>query len=357
MRSVLLFVICLLGSIGVARADPLAVSLNVDTARAVLAAVRDPNLTEARALAIAKMPGSAGLIRKIKSYGRQADEAMLAQALLAAAQHRVSDVDKNFRFAAARDAAPAIGAVLDQLTDPSRHVLDDVKQRIALFTPPSLSGTITGYLIVGGTSGGFAFGDPEFYLDLAHFPSAPLASTILEHELFHAVQALAAHVAGPVVAGPCRNAIPGAARLDKLFDSLVEEGTASYVGDVLALSETGDAEIVKARAQFQHGQNILRRSVTLLELSVHAVTTGASISDDDIYSAGFYDDEILYSLGYVVTRAIAREQGPGAVAELLGKPGALFVQRYVALKSYGTPGVPKLFDDTVRWGNALGACR
>jgi len=66
-----------------------------------------------------------------------------------------------------------------------------VKRRIAGFTPEGMTGKVTGYMIVGATSGGFAFGDTQFCLNLDRFPHAVLASTIMQHELFHAVQALA----------------------------------------------------------------------------------------------------------------------------------------------------------------------
>lgn len=341
-----------------AGAEPLAVKLDVEAARAVLAAVRNPALTPDQARAIASLPGNQGLIRKIKSYGRQADEPLFVEALLAAAQHRQNDADKNFRFAAVRDSADKIAAVLAELTDPARHTLDDVQRRIALFAPPGLSGRVTGYMIVGGTSGGFAFGEPEFFLDLAHFPQAALATTITEHELYHAVQALAAAAYKPALADKqCRTAVPGASRLDFLFQSLMEEGTASYVGDVLALPDNGDPAIKTARDRLTHGLGLLHRNATLLELSVHAMTTSSSLSDDDIYAIGFYDDEILYPLGYAMARAISDELGPGAVADLIGKPGALFVVRYASLKSYGKDSkVPKLDDETVRYAQALAAC-
>ncbi len=41
------------------------------------------------------------------------------------------------------------------LNDPQLHLLDAVKARIAAFTPATMSGRVTGYLVVGGTSGGF----------------------------------------------------------------------------------------------------------------------------------------------------------------------------------------------------------
>ena len=55
--------------------------------------------------------------------------------------------------------------------------------------------------------------------------------------------------------------------------------------------------------------------------------------------------------------AIAAEQGNGAIADLTGRPGALFVQRYRALKAYQTSEqVPALGTETLRSAAQLAAC-
>lgn len=331
--------------------------LDVEQARAVIAAVQDPGLTHDRALAIAKLSGNRGLIRKAISYGKQADEERLAEALLSAAQHRASAADENYHFAAVRDAAEKLTASLDVLTDPANHALEDVKARIALFTPGRVHGTVTGYVIVGGNSGGFAFGEPVFWLNLARFPSPLLAKTILAHELYHAVQGLAAGLAPQSEAAKkCLAAMPEADSLTRLYDSLREEGTASYVGDVLALP-ADDAGVKTDRDKAQRGINLVKRSTTLLALSTHAIVSHSTIAYDDIYALGFYGDEILYSLGYVMSRAIASEQGNAAVAELIDKPGAAMILRYAGLKGYGqSKDMPALDAETLDWAKRLAGC-
>jgi hypothetical protein len=137
------------------------------------------------------LPGNAGLIRKGRSYGLKVDEQRFAEALLSAAQGRPSEDERYFRFASVLADAPRIGAALAVLQAPTSHTLERVRARIALFGPPTGGGGVSGYIVVGGSSGGFAFAEPEFFLNLAYFPSAPLATTIMEHEIFHAVQNMA----------------------------------------------------------------------------------------------------------------------------------------------------------------------
>lgn len=76
-----------------------------------------------------------------------------------------------------------------------------------------------------------------------------------------------------------------------------------------------------------------------------------------MYALGFYGDEVLYALGYVMARAIAREQGNRALGELIGLPGAAFVERYLSLRSYGKDAdAPALKPGTIHWARTLSAC-
>jgi len=345
-----------------ALAQDVEVVVDATAAERVLAAVRDPALTMADALAIARLPGSQGLIRKARSYGRTADDALSALSLVAAARRDTAVADPaKFRFDAVRDRAVETKAAMDRLNDPGLHLLDAVKARIAAFTPAGLKGRVTGYLIVGGTSGGFAFGEPRFYLNLDRFPSATLASTIMQHELYHAVQALARGAQPPAAAvrtTACVAALPHGEDVGAFFDSLSAEGTASYVGDVLALPEQGtDEASAKERARVARNVDMVDRSITQLELSVHGLVTDAAVTPEEVYALGFYGDEVLYALGYVMARAIAREQGNRALGDLIGLPGVAFVERYLSLASYGKgAGAPALKPDTIRWARTLSDC-
>src|SRR5450830_1477510 len=319
-------------------AVPRGVTVSVDTnaSKAVLDAVLNPGLTMAEAMKIAALPGNQGLIRKARSYGRPG----------------------TFRFASVREHAAQIQATLAKLDDPAARLLAGVKARIADFTPSSAAGHVSGYLIVGGTSGGFAFGEPEFFLNLDRFPSAALATTIMQHELFHAVQAIAATARKPSMdEQACVAGIPQRSQLSKLFGSLEMEGSASLVGDVAAMPPGVDGESDEARRKALRNIDLVGRSITLLELSVHGLETGAQVGYDDIYALGFYGDEVLYALGYVMARAIAAEEGKGAIAALSGQPGALFVQRYSKLKGYGkSDSMPALHARTLRSAEQLAAC-
>lgn len=362
MRSLIRFLLVVASVVapGALSAAPVGVTVDSAAATAVLQAVQNPGLTLGEALKIAGLPGNQGLIRKAKGYGRTASNDTFSQALVAAAHNDSSYADiSKFNFADVRTRAAQTRLAIAALNDPSRHLLEGVKLRIAKFTPSGLRGQVTGYLVVGGTSGGFAFGDPEFFLNLDRFPSPNVASTIMEHELFHAVQALArASVKTTPEEAQCLQAEPHARDVSNFFGSLSAEGTAAYVGDLLALPEKEtDVIVQRERTRFARNVGLVDRSITQLELSIHGLSTDVSASPSEIYALGFYGDEVMYSIGYVMARAIAQEEGDAAIADLIERPGAAFVQRYIRLKSYGkSEAVPALKPATVRWADRLATC-
>ncbi len=343
---------------GAAGAETLEIVIDAESARAVLAAVSDPALTRERALEVARLPGNQGLIEKVKSYGRKADDDLLADALLAAARHEVSVADEDYGFAKVRDNAAVIQKTLTELLDPAAHTMDEVKGRVLSFTPERIHGHIDGYLIAGGNSGGFAFGTPKFYLNMHRFPSKTLATTILEHELYHAVQGMVPDLVKAKKVAACLKKIHAGENLALLYQSLYQEGSASYVGDMLLTPVGADEAYKTDQTRAQNNYKRFGRSVTLLEISAHALATDSKAKYDDIYALGFYGEEILYSIGYVMARAIATERGPAALGDLLDKPPSDFVSAYAALKSYGKDkGSPKLGAETIQWAARVGRCR
>lgn len=362
MRALVLLCIALLPMIGV-HAESLEVRLDFDAAREVIAAVGNPQLTRDEALRIAHLPGNQGLLQKIRSYGRPADEDHFAQALLAAARQEPDAPFSDYGFAKVRVAAPALRETLESLAGPSAKSMDQIKRRVGQFTPASLTGRVTGYAIVGGSSGGFSFGKTDFYLNLARYAAPPLAATVMEHELYHAIQGLArthdpAGADMPPRRKACLQRLPGGVEMAELFESLYDEGTATYVGDVLLLSHEADANTRRDIDHLERNIRWVERSVTLLELAVHGLATGTKASYDAIYALGFYNDEILYALGYVMAKHIVAHNGAGALSVLLTQAPAEFVKAYVALQKEGKDGAngPTLGAATVEWANKVASC-
>ena len=317
------------------------VTIDFTSARAVLKALQNPNLTSDQAHEVCSLPGNQGLVQKENSYGRKATTQSCADALLAAAQDKAADKAFKFNFVSLKPHAVELRELLNQIEANPVTFQQWVTARVGQFSPRDSKVAISGYLIVGGVSGGFAFGKPAFFLDLAYFTDFDVARVIMAHELYHAVQGAFA---------PQQNAWWHAKDADKgqyralaqqcsmtfdYFEALYDEGTASYVGDLFLLRDAKGADAKKALTEMQDGLAYLSRDVTLLELSITGLNAPQPVPFDAVYALGFYVPEPEYKLGYVIAKAIAVDQGDDAITALLKQPPYMFVDSYLNLPKYG----------------------
>ncbi len=327
---------------GPSLAHALDVKVDTASARAVLKALANPALTEAEALSVAKLDGNEGLIRKQKSYALTVTEDVFAKALVAAAHGQAVDdrAAKSLAFDDVKSKSAGIGKLLDRI-DASPDFRKWVIDRVTQFTPAGKTIEVEGYLIAGGQSGGFAFGEPKFYLNLAYVSEFEIAKIIMAHELYHAVQGAlqspdektlddfdSANFTGTADARKC-------IETHSLFSNLYAEGTASYVGDILLLAPGSGAFGDKSLQDFKDGMKRLRASATLLDLSVIGLNAATPAKYDDVYALDFYTPEILYKLGYTMARAIAAADGASGLASFTEQSSYAFAERYAQLPLYG----------------------
>lgn len=345
------------------------VELAVDTAsaRAVLQALTNPNLTRAEALAVAALPGNAAMIEKIRSFGKPAGAELFADALIAAVNSQPPP-QKMFNFDRVRANAAVDLAALDAIDQPAANFRSRVLERVSAFSPDALHIAAKGVVIAGGPASGFAFNEPVAYLNIDNFSGdAAAVRVIMAHEIYHAVQAAAgAAVRDRRVLGfddqEFARIKSGLARrcyaLESMFGDFLREGSASYVGDVMELAGDEGPSSKWHKNRFEEGLRSLEESFTLLDLSVIGLTAEPPASYERVYALGFYHHELLYFPAYVVAKAIALDQGPGALAGLLDQPGSAFLRRYMALPLYGKDAVhPRLGAATERWAGLLrGSC-
>ncbi len=330
------------------------VTVDSTSARAVLGALKDANLTMQRAQQVCAMPGNQGLVTKENSYGRKATTESCAAALLAAAQDKTPDPAFRFRFEKVKPRIAELGALIDRIESDPVAFQQWVISRVAQFSPRDSEVAISGYLVVGGTSGGFAFGKPEFYLNLAYFDDFDVARVVMAHELYHAVQG--AYLPQPkdwwsqpeAERGPDHVAAQRCSNNYQLLSALYEEGSASYVGDPFLLGGAEGPAARKMLTEMQDGIANIRTSVTLLELSVTGLNAPDPVPYDEVYAIGFYVPEIEYKLGYVMAKALAADKGDAALAALLTQPEYVFIDQYLALPKYGQDEAhPKLDPNTI----------
>jgi hypothetical protein len=335
-------------------------NITVDTAsaRAVLQALRDPDLTYNQAMAVAKLEGNQGMIHEMRDLGEADTDEQFVRALVAAAhgQPAGSAVERAYNFTGVKNAAPAIGLLLNRIESSFEK---EVRERIRPFSPKPDTISLRGFVVAGGDGGGYAFGGADFYLNLLNSDDLLYARQTMIHEAFHGVQgatfredtdhwskqnAQSAHLA---LGKFCSNSA-------ELFKDLKDEGTAMFVGSDEALKDDNGVTGKRIYAEYEYYNSHLPDSTGLLELSVASLQAPRPVPFKTVYSVDFWGKGVAYYIGNAMTRAIEEEDGPAAVAQALQQPGYEFVLRYTRLKSYGRDNAhPRLGDNTVRAAQAL----
>jgi hypothetical protein len=337
-----------------ARKGAVTITVESDSATAVIAALKKPDLGREEALKVAGMPGNQAMIRKVKEFGLSASTQSFVDALLASAHglHATQDSETIFEFDSVKARAEKLQALIEKIsTDPTRFKAQ-IEKRVAMFTPPDVTIHLEGHIIAGGPAGGFAFGEPKFFLNIGYEDEFDVAREMTTHELYHAIQgALKAEgvSSNPKAGGAGRQEQQACENELKLFSEVYNEGSAVYVEDFPHLAGNSDPLAQKTLEYRVNGARHVRESITLLELSVTGLNAINPVSYEDVYALGFYGQSIMYNIGYVMAKAIAENDGPAAFATYLRKPGYEFAIRYTKLPGYGVDAEhPKLGPATIK---------
>jgi Putative zinc dependent peptidase (DUF5700) len=337
----------------------IAVSINTDSAKAVLEAMQNPALSHDEALKIAEMRGNQGIIRKLDEFKIPATAESFADALYTVAHgEQVTDsTEKSFYFETVKPEVPQLLELIKQIETNPQSFQTSIEQRIALFTPPHANIHLDGYIVAGGDGGGYAFGDTDFYLNIGIIDEFAVAKGVATHELYHAVQGAFAKDRSALVGATIdvqTQAQKACETTIKLFANLYEEGSAVYVEDISLLSGARSAIGLRKQNDVIDGLRHIHTSVSLLEMSVVSLGANPAVPYDDVYEVGFYGHAILYNLGYLIAKAVAESDGPQGLAVFLNEPPYKFVLHYTQLRKYGADDDhPRLGPNTVAAANQL----
>jgi hypothetical protein len=328
------------------------ISIDTTSARAVLKALHDPDLTHEEAINIARLNGNQGMIRKMRELEEADTEEQFAGALVAAAhgQAASSPQEESYNFSLVKASTPAIESLLDQI---ERGFVKDLRERIRPFAPKPDSLSLRGYIVAGGDGGGYAFDGPEFYLNIAFNDDILMARQVSVHEAFHGVQGAVYHEdtdhwtrnqtsPADLARGKlCSN-------FAQLFIDMRNEGTAAYVGTDEVLKDATGPTGKRLYSEFLYDQRHLADSAGLLEISIASLQAPHPVPYKLVYGIDFFGRGIVYSISSAMAGAIAEQDGPGAIGQVIQQPGYDFVLRYSRLKSYGKDSThPRLGENTV----------
>lgn len=343
-------------------ASATTVTIDTESAKAVLAALGNPALTHEAALKVAAMPGNQGIIRKSKEFKLPATTENFADALYDSA-HGVKAKDKmeeSYFFDHAKGAAPQLMALIGQIEGDPADFQQAIEKRIALYSPPGLDVHLQGYVVAGGDGGGYAFSGTDFYLNIGWIDEFIVAKSVTTHELYHAVQGAFAKERGahedlPSLVGmsPVQQACT---KEHQLFGNLYEEGSAVEAEDVSLIEQAHSETGVRQRVDLKDGVRQVRMSARLLEMSVLSFEAPDPMAFDDVYDVDFFGHGILYNVGYVMAKAIVDADGPQGLAVYLKLPPEQFVLGYIKLPLYGKDEAhPLLLPNTIAAAQRQGA--
>ena len=333
------------------------IRIDSDAARRTVDAISRPNLTREQALSIADLTGNQALVAQAKDFGFPETRDTFADALIAAA--RGSDAFSIFNFPEVRSTAEIARTSMNVLQLDPAALTEWITRRLAPFVPPEVPLTGTGYIIAGGPGGGFSI-DGGVYVNISRAKGElGVIRVDLTHEFYHGIQHAAQARAGTLgdfnyADATYQKLSPGLARrcyvTRQLFGSLMEEGTASYVGDI-ALYPTTGPEALSVRKQRELSlSGKVGTPIALLDIGLAAVTSDDPVSERSVYSIGFLEaGQLYYDLAYVMAKAIATHDGDAAIGRMISQPGDVFVRRYIEISEEPGSNLPKLKDHTKSW--------
>ena len=325
-------------------------SLSTKDARATLLGILNPKLSQDSAMQIASMHGNQGVIRKLQEFRIPSTTESFAAALYASAhgQKPANLAETALGFEQLKPKAHEVLALLDKIGADPNGFQRAIETRIRMFTPPQSNIHLDGYVVSAGDGAGYAFGGTDFFLNIGLADDIIVAKSTTTHELYHAVQG--AYAGQRVLSlrktqGDDRQHY---VEVERLFDSLYEEGSARYVEDPSLLAQSKSESAQHILADVNEGITHVQTGVTLLEMSVTALGGATALSYDDVYEVGFLGHGVLYGIGYVMAKDIVESDGKQGLTVFLKRPAYEFVLRYVRLKQYGTDSDhPRLGVNTV----------
>jgi len=338
----------------------LSQQINIDTAsaRAVLKALHDPDLSYELAMTIAKLEGNQGMIKKMHELEEADTEEQFARALVAAAHDQAAGTpqEEHYDFGSVKVSSTAISLLLDQV---ERGFGKEIGDRIRPYAGKTDTVSVKGFVVAGGDGSGYAFGESDFYINIAKNDDTLMVKQDIIHEAYHGVQGAVYREDPELWTKKFKRPTDQArgklcSNFAELFMDMRNEGTASYVGTGEMLKDATGATGKRLYAEYLYARNHLGDSAGLLEISIASLQAPHAVPYKLVYNIDFFGRGIVYNISSAMVEAIADQDGPGAVGQVIQQPGYEFVLGYARLKSYGKDNdYPRLGENTVRAAQLL----
>ncbi len=311
-----------------AQTTPLPVTLELDfeSASAVSALLERDSVSDEDLDRVFELPGVQALVRQTRRFDDAATEAAFKTTLRAVVRGDTPSPDP-FNFTGVRDRLEEIRPAIRWLEANHEKLAADLADRIGRYSPGEDILRVPVFLVVGGTSDGWAR-DGAFHVALHYFRGdMDGLELLMAHELFHVAQTTFMPNSG-IREGPST-----LENVEMLLSSTVSEGTAS----LLWWPEDGPRGGVYVEGVLQRKLERNQRRVTdifaLFDLMVLRAHSDPEFDFASVYNLGFSGawDSPFYYLGYRVARTIERHRGLEVLRELLARPPVDLFLEYVSV--------------------------
>ena len=282
------------------------------------------------AAAVADLPGNVRMIEHQHRFDASATRERLIENIRELAAGKKVSADTFLLEKRSRARLEATRGMLARLRANPEKFAAELRARIGRYLPADLTFPVQVYVIVGGNSDGFADG-PVFCIAIDYFGDDDAGlRTLMAHELFHVGYRSLANSGGKAEK---KKPIPAEAeKLLPLFESTMNEGIASRVGDPTTVTD-GKAWIDWFRGKFAKNFERLDSSFVLFDTVLYRQVHDPTASSEDLYRIGFSGsfDSVFYFVGYEMARVIEEQDGPQAIGRCLKEGPLSFFARYIAI--------------------------
>ena len=321
----------------VANAATVDIRFDVSAAKATLTALDNPKLTLAEATDVARIHGNKSLIVQARRFDPQATEQNFILTLMSLAKRETPTLDP-FQLTLNAEQKNQAAALVRQIDTNPRLYIKPAETAIARYSPQGVTLVADAVIVLGGTSDGWSpgvkrAGRDQFYIASDYFKGdANGLSALLAHELFHVVQSNV-NKANTNILSSSSDAI-----ILTLCQNLLDEGTASLVGDMLNWPGEG-AYLKKNREKYTRNLQRLPEIANLFSSLIYRAAYDPKATIDDLYPLAFTGswDSSVYYLGYYMAKTIEQKAGRPALIAALSASPAEFVIRYNRIASSTDP--------------------
>jgi len=305
-------------------------NFNLDNAKETIALLKTKNPTDTQLKAFINLPGTQAVIKKIKS-----NDSLAYQAIKDATQGIFKNETKDFQYKSISKNLDKWENFIQQVASKEDSIKEDLRKSFASYLDKDKSYNFNVFMLMGGYSAGFAFGDNSnsFYIVLHHYEyDLGAVAVVCKHELFHNIQAI--YYSPDRVIEKLNKINIGYANAQTLLNYFFMEGTASYIEDYGAIKNKNLPYLKEIRDHIAlneyriGGLNILVNNILL-----DVFNKPESIALGDAYELLFdwnWNNPAYYA-GEQMTEALVKSKGKEALKDYMKKDAVYFFQDYISL--------------------------